>query len=62
MLKPSITVLHRLPNRIRFQLSESINNIEEFKKTMMEDKLVVLFRYNPQIIIRTHTYEKKSTC
>jgi len=47
MLKPSITVLHRLPNRIRFQLSESINNIEEFKKTMMEDKLVVLFRYNP---------------
>ncbi len=44
--KPTIKILHALPNRIRVRLSSSIKNFNTFKKLIIGDFKGTLIRYN----------------
>lgn len=45
MNKPCITIMHKLPNRIRIKLSSPIKNVEKMKTDMMNEG-IISFRYN----------------
>lgn len=48
-MKPSITILHKLPNRIRVKLSEKINDLDKVKNIIKENSGAEIVRYNNKI-------------
>ena len=46
MNKLNVTILHKLPNRIRFKISHRIKNLENFSKMVKSTNKSVYLRYN----------------
>ena len=49
MNKLSLTILHKLPNRVRFKISHDINNLEKFFETIKSETKNTVLRYNSRI-------------
>ena len=49
MRKLTLTILHKLPNRVRFRLSHSINNTKKFFETIKVETKYTFLRYNHTI-------------
>lgn len=47
MKKLSITIMHKLPHRVRLKLSEPIKNLESFKKSLTVDGDPIQIKYSP---------------
>ena len=46
MNKLNVTIMHKLPNRIRFKISHRIKNLESFSKMVKSTNKSVYLRYN----------------
>ena len=46
MNKLNVTILHKLPNRIRFKISHRIKNLENFSKMVKSTNKSIYLRYN----------------
>ena len=46
MDKLNVTILHKLPNRIRFKISHRIKNLENFSKMVKSTNKSIYLRYN----------------
>ena len=49
MKKLTLTILHKLPNRVRFRLSHSINDTKKFFETIKVETKYTFLRYNHTI-------------
>jgi len=49
MRKLTLTILHKLPNRVRFRLSHSINDTKKFFETIKVETKYTFLRYNHTI-------------
>lgn len=49
MKKLSLSIVHKLPNRIRFQVSERIKDLKAFTKTLKGESNQITVRYNFKI-------------
>ena len=49
MRKLTLTILHKLPNRVRFRLSHSINDTKKFFETIKVETKYTFLRYNRTI-------------
>ena len=49
MKKLTLTILHKLPNRVRFRLSHSINDTKKFFETIKVETKYTFLRYNRTI-------------
>ena len=47
MKKLSVTIMHKLPNRVRLKLSEPIKSFEKFKENIVKDSESVELKYSP---------------
>ena len=49
MDKLNVTILHKLPNRIRFKISHHIKDMKNFSKIVKSTNKSVCLRYNSTI-------------
>ena len=47
MKKLTVTIIHKLPNRVRLKLSEPIKKMEEFKKNLSDNESEISIKYTP---------------
>lgn len=49
MKKLTLTILHKLPNRIRFQVSDRIQDMKTFSRSLKKDQAITNLRFNFRI-------------